>query len=451
MPVRRYESAPADVQVLGQPITFPFSGTTSKNRFKKAAMAEDLATWSPTVLEDRGIPTKESIELYKRYGEGGWGIITTGNMDIEFDMLDGIGDHIITPECAPSGPRFDAFAEMARGATAHGSLLIAQVTHPGRQLAARIRKDTIAPSAIQLEKGLTVYAKPREATASDIARVIEGFAHAAAYLQKAGFSGMELHAAHGYLLSQFLSAESNRRTDGYGGSLANRTRIVVEIAEAVQRRVAPGFVLGIKINSVEFQDRGMTPDEAGSLCETLERVGYDYVELSGGNHADIGFGGEQRESSRKREAYFVEFVKDIAPRLDKTKTFLVGGLRTAGAMVQVVERDGIDGVALGRAAAQEPRLPRDMLEGGVTGAIRPVDLVINELFLGLTCANVHLRQIAKGQEPVDLSDPDLLAGVQKDIAVMWAKVGADGDKLEVRGSADVSDPAASSRAYGVAY
>ncbi|KAI3322325.1 NADH:flavin oxidoreductase/NADH oxidase-like protein [Xylariaceae sp. AK1471] len=453
MPALRYESDPVDVSPLAKPLKFEFSGRTAKNRFFKAAMAEGLATWDPTNIEARGIPTKELIELYRRWGENEWGVITTGNMDIEFDMLDAIGDMIVTPECPPSGPRFEAFKELAAAAKAHGSLFLAQVTHPGRQLSARIRKDTISASALQIPPSpgsvVSNYAKPRAATKEDIARLVDGFSHAAEYLQKAGFDGIELHGAHGYLISQFLSQLSNQRTDEYGGSIENRLRLVIEIAEAIRRRTRPGFVLGIKINSVEFQEKGMQPAEVRLMCEALQEAGFDFVELSGGNHQDIGFGGE-RESTRKREAYFLEFVRDIVPNLTRTRKFLVGGFRTAASMVHALD-ESLDGISLGRPAAQEPRFPTEILAGKVTGAVKPPYEVIAGVVLGLTVSGSQMLQIGRGLEPFDASDEKAMAAFKEALAAHSVKLAADGYKLVVHGPPELTAPETSSRRYGDAY
>ncbi|CAJ2503210.1 Uu.00g106040.m01.CDS01 [Anthostomella pinea] len=459
MPVARFESAPVDVSPLGQPMKFEFSGKVAKNRFLKAAMAEDLATWSATNLEERGAPTKELIELW---GEGEWGVISTGNIDINFDMLSAVGDMIITPECGSSGPRFEAFQELAKGAKAHGSLLVAQMTHPGRQLLAKIRKDTISASAIQHGEptsyyvmqritpspGFGAYAVPREATKAEIASVVEGFAYAAEYLQKAGFDGVKLHGAHGYLISQFLSEQSNKRTDEYGGTLANRMRIVVEIAEAIKARVQPGFILAIKMNSVEFQEKGLDPEEVKIICEMLQTLGFDFVDLSGGNHADIGYGGE-RESTRKREAYFIDFVKDIVPHLTTTKKFLVGGFRSAASMVEAL--DSLDGIALGRPAAQEPRFPVDLLAGKITGAIKSPKEFGDDLWLSLAAAGCQMRQVGQGREPFDSSNEKAAAAFKVKLDEHIAKLMADGDKLEMNGFPDLTAPETSARAYGDAY
>jgi 2,4-dienoyl-CoA reductase-like NADH-dependent reductase (Old Yellow Enzyme family) len=170
--------------------------------------------------------------------------------------------------------------------------MVGQVSHPGRQVEARIQKNPVSASDVHLDKevmGLK-FAKPRAATSEDIARFIEGWAHAAEYLEKAGYDGIELHGAHGYLLAQFLSPSTNLRTDKYGGSLENRARLIVEIAQEIRRRTSPSFILGIKMNSVEFQEKGFQPEEAKELCSILEANKFDFIELSGGTYEALGFG-----------------------------------------------------------------------------------------------------------------------------------------------------------------
>lgn len=292
------------------------------------------------------------------------------------------------------------------------------------------------------------YAKPREATKEDIARVVDGFAYAAEYLQKAGWDGIQLHGAHGYLIAQFLSERTNKRTDEYGGSLENRMRLVLEIGQEIKRRIKPGFIVGIKLNSVEFQDKGITPAEASVLCKKLEELGFDYVELSGGNHENFGYN-YKKDSTVKREAYFLEFVRDIVPHLSKTKKFLTGGFRTTAAMVNAL--DILDGIGLGRPATQEPRLPNDILSGKVVAAIRPRDEILDEVLLQLTASGTQMRQIAKGQEPFDISDPKALEKFMAELGEHMAKVMEDGDKLEVRGYPDLKAPELNSHPYGEAY
>ncbi|KAF4554982.1 NADH-dependent flavin oxidoreductase-like protein 2 [Elsinoe fawcettii] len=428
-PSQRYESDDVSAEPLGKPLHFEFSGKTAPNRFLKAAMTERLSSWDPKNLEARGIPSSNLINVYKRWGEGGLGLILTGNIMIEYDQLEAAGNPII-PRTAPfSGERFDAFASLAKASKAHGSLIVGQVSHPGRQCANNIQTDPVSASDVQLEGNVMgmQFNKPHAASSDEIKRVIEGFAHSAEYMEKAGYDGIELHAAHGYLLAQFLSPSTNHRTDSYGGSLENRSRLILDIAQAIRRVVSPSFIVGIKLNSVEFQDKGFDPEEAKTLCSLLEQNKFDFVELSGGTYESLAFG-HKRESTKKREAFFLEFADSIAPVLSKTRTYCTGGFKTVGAMVKSLEV--VDGVGLARPVCQEPRLPKNMLEGKVKGAIK---LLLDDNDFGITnvAAGTQIRQIGKDQEPLDLSQEENLKGFQKDVET-WQKMmgeNKDGSKF----------------------
>ncbi|KAL9025073.1 MAG: hypothetical protein Q9180_007736, partial [Flavoplaca navasiana] len=323
-PNARYDSDNVDASPLGQPLDFEFSGKTAPNRFLKAAMTERISSWDPKDYDARGIPSKNLINVYKRWGQGQLGTILTGNIMMEFDQLEAAGNPII-PRTAPcSGERFEAFKELAKESKAHGSLIVGQVSHPGRQCETRIQPDPVSASDIQLEgnvMGMT-FNKPHPASYDEIDRIKEGFVHAAEYLHKAGYDGIQLHGAHGYLLSQFLSPTTNRRTDQYGGSLENRSRLIMEIAQSIRSRLPTSFILAIKINSVEFQDKGFDP---------LEAHKFDFVELSGGTYESLAFA-HKRESTKKREAFFLDFAETIVPALTKTRTYITGGFKTVGAM-----------------------------------------------------------------------------------------------------------------------
>ena len=366
----RYPAKHVDVSPLGEPLKFEFSGLTAKNRFMKGAMTERLSSWDPKNLEKRGIPSPELVNVYRRWGEGGFGVILSGNVMIEYDHLEAAGNPIIPVDEPAEGRRFDAFKELATAAKKEGSLVLAQLSHPGRQVSEKIQTHPISASDVQLEgniMGMT-FAKPRAMEKKDIDRVVEGFAHAAEYCHKAGFDGVQLHGAHGYLLAQFLAPSTNKRTDRYGGSLLNRARIILEIADAIKARVKDqSFSLGIKLNSVEFQEGGFSPEDCASLCEELEKYGFDSVELSGGTYQQLAFE-HKRESTKKREAFFLEFADMITPRLKKTKVYVVGGLRTASAMVKAL--DSVHGVSLARPIAHEFDLPKKILEGKVQSAIQ---------------------------------------------------------------------------------
>ena len=422
-PSARFESDSKDASPLGQPLEFAFSGRTAPNRFLKGAMTERISSWDHEKLEVRGVPSSNLINLYRRWGEGGIGLILTGNVMIEYDHLEAAGNPIIPRGSPFSGDRFDAFAAMAAESKKHGSLIVAQVSHPGRQVEQRIQKNPISASDVQLEGDVMgmKFAKPRAATPDDIANIVEGFAHAAEYLEKAGYDGIELHGAHGYLIAQFLSPTTNKRTDNYGGSIENRARLIVEIASAIRARVSPSFIVGIKLNSVEFQDQGFNPDEAKQICAILEQNRFDFVELSGGTYEKLAFG-HQRESTKKREGFFLEFAESICPALSQTKTYITGGFKTVGAMTQALRT--VDGIGLARPLAQEPHLCRDMLEGRVAGAIQ--QLIPDENFgLSNVAAGTQMRQVGKDHEPLDLSVQANYDGFMKDMQAGGAKMAGD--------------------------
>lgn len=197
MAPKRIPVEPVDPAPLGQPLHFEFSGKTAKNRFLKASMAEQLATWDPVNLEARGVPTKELINAYSRWGEGGFGVLLTGNFLIGYKDLEAAGNAIIPGDAPFSGERFEGFKALAKEAKAHGSMVVAQINHPGRQVSDTLNPSPISASDVQLEGtvvGLT-FAKPRPMETADFEDVVNGFAHAAEYCHKAGYDGIELHGA----------------------------------------------------------------------------------------------------------------------------------------------------------------------------------------------------------------------------------------------------------------
>ncbi|TGO45132.1 hypothetical protein BCON_0419g00020 [Botryotinia convoluta] len=414
----RFHSDNVDASPLGVPLHFETGQLRSSNRFLKAALSERMSSWSPTNLSARGIPSPNLVNLYRRWGESAFGMIVTGNIMIAYDQLEAAGNMIIDLENPFSGERFEAFKQLASAAKQHGSLVVGQVGHPGRQTLESLQPDPISASDVQLVMDkLGSFAKPHPASRNEIHNIIHRFVHAAVYLQKAGYDGIQLHAAHGYLLAQFLSQTTNKRTDEFGGSLENRARIIVEIAQAIRKAIPPpGFLVGIKINSVEFQTRGLTPREAKELCMILEQANFDFVELSGGTYESLAFQHKQ-DSSQKREAFFLEFAQLIAPTLKKTRTYLTGGFVTVSCMVRALET--VDGVGLGRSIAQEPRLPRCLLAKTVRGVIRqqidPQDFAKTAL-----AAGSQMLQIAKDEEPINLGDEKNLKVFMQAVAE-WAR------------------------------
>lgn len=194
---KRYPAEAVDTSPLGRPLEFAFSGKTAKNRFLKASMSERLASWDLKTPSNCGIPSRKLINIYRQWGQSSFGLILTGNVMLQYDALEAAGNLIITPENGFEGERFEKYKELAAAAKKGGSLVMAQLNHPGRQVTENFQKEPIAPSAVHLvERPLGfVFNKPRAMEQKDIDDVVDMFAHAAEYCYKAGFDGVQLHGA----------------------------------------------------------------------------------------------------------------------------------------------------------------------------------------------------------------------------------------------------------------
>jgi 2,4-dienoyl-CoA reductase-like NADH-dependent reductase (Old Yellow Enzyme family) len=385
-----------DTTLLAQPITFPFSGKTAKNRFLKAPMTERLCTWNAPnePISNRGHPTPEYKLLYQRWGEGEIGMIVSGNTMVAYDAVEAFGNPILPDD---HDGRVAAYGEVVKLAKRHGSLIVAQISHPGRQGTKWLNPNPVSASDVHLKIKWAgnEFAPPRPLEVPEIREMVRLWGETAFLCWKAGFDGVQVHCAHGYLLAQFLSPSTNHRIDEYGGSLANRSRIVFEIIAEIDRRVRqqyPSFIVCVKLNSVEFQDKGTTPEEARELALKLEEAKVDFVDLSGGTFEARAFE-HKKESTVKREAYFIEFAEQLRPLLKKTKVYVTGGLRTAGGMVKALESGACDGLGIGRPLAAEPYLCKEILKGKVSGAIENV----MPLPLNTQSSGTQLHQIGKGE------------------------------------------------------
>ncbi|KAK6757587.1 hypothetical protein RB195_015418 [Necator americanus] len=358
----RIPAEAADVSILGTPLTFP-NYRKAKNRFLKAALTERMSTWDPEDLSKRGIPTQELINVFDKWGEGGFGVILTGNVIVEPRNLEGAGNPIICRENDSPEMR-KAFSELAKVSKRDGALVLVQLSHAGRQTPIGVNEYPYSSSDVKLNSTFVKSGKPIPLALDQIkTEVIDRFVYAAKLAYETGFDGVQLHAAHGYLLSQFLSPSANKRKDRYGGSLENRVRIIIEIFDAIRKEIpaATGFIVGIKINSVEFQSEGLTVEDSREACSIIEKCGFDFVELSGGT-AEKFLWQHERESTRIREGYFLEFAEKIRPVFKEAVVYLTGGFRTAAGMVRAIKSGATDGIGLGRPITAEPDLPLKILK-----------------------------------------------------------------------------------------
>lgn len=424
---RRDAPAAPSAAILGEPVKLSHSGRTAPTRFMKAAMTEYQSSWDQHDALKRGIPSEGLIKVYEEWGKGGFGIILSGNTIVDPINLEGPGNAVMN-EKMQEPERADAFRRLAAGAKAQGSLFLTQLSHGGRQVAKEVNPNPVSASYVQLDDRIGhSFGKPEALTKEGIKGVVNDFAFAAQYAHQNGSDGVQLHAAHGYLLAQFLSTSTNQRTDEYGGPLENRARIIYEIVEAIRARVTdPSFILGIKINSVEFQKGGFQPEECRDVCKHLESLGVDVLELSGGTYEELAFS-HKRESTKAREAFFLEFADVIRKGVSKSTIWTTGGFRTAGAMVKAVQSGSTDGVGLGRPVTQEFDLPSKIINGQASASFNTLldeqDFVITNVASG-----TQMRQVADGRQPFNQADEKDVAAFKETVGQYMAKAGENAKK-----------------------
>jgi len=346
---------------LFSPLALP-NGAEIPNRLAKAAMEENMA-------DDDHAPSTGLLNLYRAWAEGEAGLIITGNVMVDARAMTGPGGVVLEDDRHLD--RFRAWAEAGRS---HGAQFWMQINHPGRQMPAALGQETRAPSAIALDLGSQSkrFAVPREMTTADIAEAERRFIETARLAERAGFTGVEIHAAHGYLLSQFLSPLSNRRQDKWGGSLENRARLLLDIVRGIRAAVTPGFAVAVKLNSADFQRGGFSPEEARDVVAMLNPLGVDLVELSGGSYeAPAMMGALRDERTLAREAYFLEFARDIA-RVATMPLMVTGGIRRREVAERVID-SGVAMAGIATALAIEPDLPRNWRRGRADApALKPI-------------------------------------------------------------------------------
>ncbi|MBT0566350.1 NADH:flavin oxidoreductase/NADH oxidase family protein [Williamsia sp. CHRR-6] len=343
---------------LATPLSLP-CGQVLPNRLMKSALSESLATEanSPDIRLER---------LYTRWGAGGFGLVVTGNVLIDRAHLGEPGNVVIEDD-----RDLDSLTRWAKTTKDGGSPIWMQINHPGRQANPyATRAQPVAPSAVELK--LPGLPAPRELTEAEIVDIIERFATAAQVAEAAGFDGVQIHAAHGYLVSQFLSPLSNLRTDGWGGDPQRRRRFLLEVLRRIRAVVSPGFAVGIKLNSADFQRGGFSEDESRAVVEHLIGEGVDLIEISGGSYeSQAMMGRPAAASTRAREAYFLDYAQTIRVAAGDIPLAVTGGFRTRAAMADAVESRACDVVGLGRPTAVDPAVAAGLVAGTLDKVLTP--------------------------------------------------------------------------------
>jgi 2,4-dienoyl-CoA reductase-like NADH-dependent reductase (Old Yellow Enzyme family) len=344
-------------------------GATLSNRLAKAAMTEGLADAAL-----RASPRHE--RLYRTWSAGGAGLLLTGNVQVDrFDLERPA--NVAIDRTAPGTFDTEArrrLAAWARAATAGRTHCWVQLAHAGRQSPRYVTGRPVAPSAVGLDL-LGNYATPRALREDEIVDLIGRFAHAAAVVRDVGFTGVQVHGAHGYLVSSFLSPITNRRTDAWGGPLENRARFLLECVRAVRQAVGADFPVAVKLNSDDFRKGGFSHEDCLQVVQWLNAESLDLLEISGGTYEQprlLGFEGRAdeavpvRRSTKVREAYFLDYAAAIR-RVATMPLMVTGGFRTRPGMEAALGgREGpgdCDVIGLGRPLCWMPDFPRRLLAG----------------------------------------------------------------------------------------
>ena len=377
---------------IAEPITLQ-RGAPIKNRLLKSAMSEALGTTDNRV-------TKSYAVLYRAWAKGGIGLLITGNVMIDRRALGEPNNVALEDE-----RDMPLLKEWASAATENGTQCWVQLNHPGKQSPKGLNKENLSPSAIPFKKDMqSFFDTPRAFEPEEIDEVIERFGRSAALVQQAGFSGVQIHGAHGYLVGQFLSPHTNQRTDKWGGSAANRREFVLSVYREIRKQVGDDFPIGIKLNSADFQKGGFTEVESLAVIKHLEKEGIDHVEISGGTYEEPTMSGKDiRDSTKQREAYFLQFAEKIRNEV-KVPLTVTGGFRSATAMNAALNNDSLDMVGLARPLAVDTEYPNKLLAG------QTIDINVNPIKTGIKAIDDmalmevawygrQLHRISKGQAP----------------------------------------------------
>lgn len=348
--------------MLNQPLTLP-CGAVVPNRMCKAAMTEGLA-------HPDGTASAELERLYGIWSDGGSGILLSGNIQVDGDHLERPGNVIV--DSALSNDAFAALQRMAAAGTRNGNHLWAQISHAGRQTQKIVNPAPKAPSAVRLRLPQSQFGEPVALTAEEIESIVERFVNCAVTCKEAGFTGVQFHSAHGYLLSQFLSPLTNQREDEWGGTLENRARALIAIVTKTREVLGADFPISVKLNSADFQKGGFDFDDSLTVAKWLADAGVDLLEISGGTYEQprlLNLDGvepiEEQSLARStlaREAYFVDFAKAMREELS-IPIMVTGGLRRREVMNHVLETGGADMIGLGRPLCVDADGPNRLLNG----------------------------------------------------------------------------------------
>lgn len=363
-------------------------GEILKNRIVKSAMSENLA-------KSDHAPWSGFNKLYSQWVDAG--LVITGNVMVDSSAL-GEPNNIVIEK---GRENLETLSSWAKAGTQKNCHLWVQLNHPGKQSPKYLSKVPVAPSAIGYKSHLkNMFNTPRELSELEIWDIIGRFAYAAEMVKRSGFTGVQIHGAHGYLISQFLSPRHNQRSDKWG---KDRSLFVIEIYKAMRKSVGEHFPIGIKLNSADFQKDGFSTEESMDVILKLSELGVDLIEVSGGSYEAPVMMKGKKESTLKREAYFLDYAKELKKHT-QTPIVLTGGFRTQKGMIEALENHACDLIGLARSMAIDPDFAHKLLNDmNVDSPVKPLSTgfkTLDKIFpLEIIWYTDQLHRMAKGKRP----------------------------------------------------
>ena len=379
------------MNVLQEEMILP-NGVILSNRIAKSAMSENLSN-------KHHEPTPILINAYKTWAQSGAGLLITGNIMIDSEAI-GEPRNVVVK----NRKNIEILKEWAESVKGTNTNLWAQINHPGRQAMEQINSSLKAPSAVPLKTGgrkKTTKNVPEVLSENEILKIIEAFANTSIILKEAGFSGIQIHGAHGYLVSQFLSPYTNIRKDKWGGTLENRSRFVVEVYRKIRERVGENFPVGIKLNSSDFQKGGFSEEESMEVVKTLSKEGIDLIEISGGTYEAPAMMGKRKESTIKREAYFIDYIEKVR-KITNTPLMLTGGFRTTSVMRSAITSNKLDIIGIARPFAVFPNIGNEIFNesrANFTTKIKKTGVKAIDGMMNIIWYESQIKRIGQGKKP----------------------------------------------------
>lgn len=363
------------------------------------------------------IPGAALVNLYNKWAAGAPGMILTGNVMVDPSAMTGPGGVVLEQDTLEDTAVRSKFEAWAAAGKSGGSKLVMQISHPGRQIYAAQGTEPVSASATKLEMGSNMankmFGQARALEGDEIRGLIRRFAETALAAQAAGFDGVQIHAAHGYLLAQFLSPLTNLRNDKWGGPLENRARLLLEVIRAIRDRVNDDFIVGVKLNSADFQKGGFDVEDARQVVDWLNGEAVDFVEISGGSYESAAMMGNaadgRLDSTARREIYFLDFAKDIA-KTAHMPLMVTGGVTKRATAQMALAEEGVDMIGIARAMAYHPNLPTDWKLDKTPQAHIAISKSKNPAISGLATmamTKANLYRIGDGKTPKASPSPML--------------------------------------------